>query len=109
MLGWVLFRCDTLAHAGAYYAALAGAAAGDAARAPLGQWLDPLTLAALSVAIVFSFPLAPAIGRWRDMRAARPGGALVMTLDVAWLAVLLLAATAFLAAGTYNPFIYFRF
>jgi hypothetical protein len=61
------------------------------------------------VAIVFAAPLAPRIGRWRDARAARPGGALVLSLDVAWLGVLLVGAAAFLAAGTYNPFIYFRF
>ena len=109
MLGWVLFRCDTLAHAGAFYAALAGAAQGDAERMPLGQWLDPLTLAALGVGAIFATPVAPAIGRWRDAVAARPGGALVLSLDVAWLMTLLLAAAAFLAAGTYNPFIYFRF
>ena len=109
MLGWVLFRCDTLVHAGAFYGALAGFAAGDPARMPLAQWLDPLTLAALVVAVAFALPLAPAIGRWRDRRSLAAGGAWVMTLDVAWLGVLLVAAAAFLAAGTYNPFIYFRF
>jgi hypothetical protein len=32
-----------------------------------------------------------------------------MTADTAWLVLVLITATAFLAAGTYNPFIYFRF
>jgi len=109
MLGWVLFRCDTLAHASSYYAALAGFAQGDPMRAPLAEWLDPLTVAASIVAIVFATPLAPRIGRWRDARATGPAGTLVLSLDVAWLGVLLVAAAAFLAAGTYNPFIYFRF
>jgi len=109
MHGWVPFRCDTLAHATWYYRALAGFARGNAARMPLAEWLDPLTMAALVVAIAFCAPLAPLIGRWRDARAARPGGALVLSLDVAWLGVLLVGAAAFLAAGTYNPFIYFRF
>ena len=108
-LGWVLFRCDTLAHAAAFYAALFGSAQGSVARMPLGQWLDPLTIAALVVAAVFSAPVARAAGEWRDRRAAVGNGTLVLSLDVAWLGVLLLAATAFLAAGTYNPFIYFRF
>jgi alginate O-acetyltransferase complex protein AlgI len=109
MLGWVLFRCDTLAHAASFYAALAGFAHGDPARTPLAEWLDPLTIAALVVAIVFATPLAQRIGRWRDARATQPGGALVLSLDVAWLGTLLVTAAAFLAAGTYNPFIYFRF
>ena len=108
-LGWVLFRCDTLAHAAAFYAALFGFAKGDVARMPLGQWLDPLTVAALVVAAVFAAPVARAAGEWRDRRAAMGNGTLVLSLDVAWLGVLLLAATAFLAAGTYNPFFYFRF
>jgi hypothetical protein len=33
----------------------------------------------------------------------------VLTADTAWLVFVLIASTAFLAAGTYNPFIYFRF
>jgi alginate O-acetyltransferase complex protein AlgI len=111
MLGWVLFRCDTLAHAGGYYAALAGFAAGDPLRHPLGRWLDPLTVTTLIVAIVLAAPVAPMLARWRDRVATGSGGVgtAVMTLDVAGVGVLLLAATAFLAAGTYNPFIYFRF
>jgi alginate O-acetyltransferase complex protein AlgI len=110
MLGWVLFRCDTLAHASAYYAALAGFAHGDPAIHPLAQWLDPLTLTVLCAAVVLSAPVAPALARARDALAARGrSGNVAMALDVAGLGVLLLTATAFLAAGTYNPFIYFRF
>jgi len=109
MLGWVLFRCDTLAHAAHYYAALAGLVPGSAAGLTAGEWLDPLTVSALVVGVVFAAPLAPAIGRVRDAWAARPGGALVLSLDTAWLGILLVSASAFLAAGTYNPFIYFRF
>ena len=108
MLGWVLFRCDTLVHAGHYYAALAGFAAGDPLHHPLGEWLDPLTLTALALGVVLSMPVGPTLARWREAATAR-GNALVLSLDVAGLAVLLLVATSFLAGGTYNPFIYFRF
>jgi alginate O-acetyltransferase complex protein AlgI len=111
VLGWVLFRCDTLAHAGAYYAALAGFASGDPALHPVAERLDPLALTALAVAIVFSAPVAPILARWRDRAGAGPSaaGRLVLTLDFAGLGILLWASAAFLAAGTYNPFIYFRF
>jgi hypothetical protein len=54
---------------------------------------------------VFATPLARAIGRWRDRRA----NALSLGLDVAWIGTVFVLASAFLAAGTYNPFIYFRF
>jgi len=105
MGGWVLFRCDTLTHAVAYCAALLGQAQGDATRHPLPEFLDALVAFTLLVAIVFATPLARVIGQWRD-RHANP---VVLGLDVAWLAAVFVLGSAFLAAGTYNPFIYFRF
>jgi alginate O-acetyltransferase complex protein AlgI len=105
MGGWVLFRCETLPQAVAYFGALLGAGGGDGVRHPLAEFLDPLVGATLLVGIVFATPLARAIGQWRDRHAS----AFVLGLDVAWLAIVFVLATAFLAAGTYNPFIYFRF
>jgi alginate O-acetyltransferase complex protein AlgI len=105
MGGWVLFRCETLAQATGYYAALLGQAAGDPVRRPLAEFLDPFVAFTLVVGVVFATPLARAIGRWRDRHAS----ALVLGLDVAWLGAVFVLASAFLAAGTYNPFIYFRF
>ena len=105
MGGWVLFRCETMAQAIAYFAALLGAAPGDPARHPLPEFLDPFVAVTLIVGVVFATPLARAIGQWRDRHA----NAAVLGLDVAWLAVVFALASAFLAAGTYNPFIYFRF
>jgi alginate O-acetyltransferase complex protein AlgI len=105
MGGWVLFRCDTLAQAVGYYAALLGHAQGDSSRRPLYEVLDPFVAFTLLVGIAFATPLARTIGEWRDRHA----NAVVLGADVAWLAVVFVLATAFLAAGTYNPFIYFRF
>jgi alginate O-acetyltransferase complex protein AlgI len=105
MGGWVLFRCETLSQAVGYYGALLGRAHGDPARHPLQQYLDPFVAFTLVVGIVFATPLARAVGQWRD----RHPNAAVMGLDIAWLAAVFVLATAFLAAGTYNPFIYFRF
>jgi len=111
MGGWVLFRCETLTQAGHFYAALLGFAPGDPARSMVAEYLDPFVATMLVVAIVFATPLARRIGRWRD-RAASAGGAggtLALWLDMAWTGTVFLLASAFLAAGTYNPFIYFRF
>ena len=68
-------------------------------------------LATLVVGVVFATPLARTLGRWRDRVSASPGrlATVVQGLDVAWLGTVFLLASAFLAAGTYNPFIYFRF
>ena len=109
--GWVLFRCDTIAHAEFYYRALLGFAAGDRAVHPVAQWLDGLTAFTLVVAAIGATPGARLLGEWRDRSAvvAHGSGTAVLSLDVAWLGFVLLAAAAFLAAGTYNPFIYFRF
>jgi alginate O-acetyltransferase complex protein AlgI len=109
--GWVLFRCNTLAHAVGYYRALFGFATADPMLHPVEQWLDGLTVFTLIVAAIGSTPIARRIGEWRDRSAlvATGSGAAVLSLDVVWLGFLFIGAAAFLAAGTYNPFIYFRF
>jgi alginate O-acetyltransferase complex protein AlgI len=104
MGGWVLFRCETLTQGVAYYAALLGNASGDPARHPLAEFLDPFVLSTLVAGAIFATPVARAIGQWRDRT-----GSWALALDVAWLAAVFLLASSFLAAGTYNPFIYFRF
>ena len=111
MGGWVLFRCETLTQAVTFYAALAGFAAGDPARQSLLQYVDPFLVATILVAAAFATPLAPRIGRWRDRLAARPGVAAnaILTVDFLWVGAVGVMGCAFLAAGTYNPFIYFRF
>ena len=111
MGGWVLFRCDTLAHAVDYFQALGGLATAPGSRHPVAEYLDPQVMCTLVVATVFATPLARRIGAWRDGVAATPGPAAtgVLAADVAWLACVGVVASAFLAAGTYNPFIYFRF
>ena len=111
MGGWVLFRCESLAQAIAYYRALAGDAAGDSLRQPLAAYLDPLVLSTLVVGALGATALPRRIGAVRDALAARGGriAALALSTDVAWQAAVAVAAAAWLAAGTYNPFIYFRF
>jgi alginate O-acetyltransferase complex protein AlgI len=111
MGGWVLFRSHTLARASTFYTALVGLGNGDPIQRPLQEFLDPLVAATLVVAVVGATPIAKHLGEWRERLAStRPrASAIVLTADTAWLVVVLITATAFLAAGTYNPFIYFRF
>jgi alginate O-acetyltransferase complex protein AlgI len=112
--GWVLFRCDTLGHAGAYYMAMGGMGASEAAAAlkyPPRMLLDNLTGVTLGAALIGAMP----VGRWLLAATGRGGpvGPRLTTLFLAaewlWLAAVLVASCAYLAAGTYNPFIYFRF
>jgi alginate O-acetyltransferase complex protein AlgI len=110
MGGWVLFRCDTLDHTAGYFRALVALTDADPARHALAQHLDPLVAVTLLVALAFATPLARRIGAWRDRAAAAPGrGVWVLTGDALWLVLVLVASSAMLAGGTYNPFIYFRF
>ena len=111
MGGWVLFRSSTLARAGTFYAALLGFGTGDPVLRPLREFLDPLVATTLVFAMAGATPVARHLGRWLEqLTVTRPrASAIVLTADTAWLVLLLVAATAFLAAGTYNPFIYFRF
>ncbi len=94
MGGWVLFRAPDLAAAGGYFAALAGRHGGSLSFA-MHMALTPLATLALAVggvlAVVPRWPAAPAV------------------LDTAWTVALLALTALFVAAGTYSPFLYFRF
>ena len=110
MGAWVLFRCDTLAHALDYYRALLGLSGADPALHPAAQHLSALLIVTLAAGVAFAMPLAPRVAAWRERAALRPRAEwLAVTADGTWVALVFVASTAMLAAGTYNPFIYFRF
>ena len=113
MVGWVIFRADTLAGAMAMLAAMAGVGgAVPAVYAPAWFWNTEMLLA-VGAGIVGSTPLLPALAR----RLAAPGdseGVRVLRWQGSMAAMLgltaLLVASLMLSASrSYNPFIYFRF
>src|SRR5690349_9030427 len=107
---WVLFRCDTVTHAIDYYAALAGLSDADPMLHPLARYADGLLMTTLLVAVVFAMPIGRRVSYWLDDAMERSRKAIVaMTAEGAWLVLVFVASAATLAAGTYNPFIYFRF
>lgn len=105
MLGWVFFRADTVPHAVSYLAVMFGASSGTAAP---WQMYVPHTAV---VGIVIGAGLA------LFRRDQWPSAIQQRMLDARWLralavptlAILFMVSVASLAAGTYNPFIYFRF
>lgn len=109
MMGWVFFRAETLQHTRMYFGRLFSGAGAGAARMPLSHALDPLAATVLTVAFVISF--APAfrgayggfVRFWETRRLAAD-----VLKFAASLLLLVLSASA-LAAGKFNPFIYFRF
>ena len=107
---WVLFRCNTVEQAADYYRALGGLSAADPALHPLGQYLNALVAVTLVVGAVFATPIGRSIGARVDDVVLRSRGAVAaMSAEGAWLTAVFVASAATLAAGTYNPFIYFRF
>jgi alginate O-acetyltransferase complex protein AlgI len=112
LVGWVFFRADTLGHALAFLRrmALPGLGGAPAAALSWSEMLGPQAALALAAAVLISFApafrqAADAIARWTRERES-PALALAQ-----WaVAVLLLVwSAASLAAGNFNPFIYFRF
>jgi alginate O-acetyltransferase complex protein AlgI len=104
--GWVLFRADTLHYAGSYLAAMSGFAPSPGSAYDLWRFLPADVVLALVAGVIGSMPVAGLLGRFR----AKPGlGTLWAGAEFAVLALVFLFAAALSAAGTYRPFIYFRF
>jgi alginate O-acetyltransferase complex protein AlgI len=118
MIGWVFFRAPTLTQALAYLAALAGLGTAGEAGYGLSVHLSADVVLALAAGILVSMPLLAWLQRLGasslGLAPRRPMLAPLLQaafagVSVATQAALLLASVATLAAGTHNPFIYFRF
>mgnify|MGYP003109574713 FL=1 len=101
VLGWVLFRAESVSRASDVWAGMAGlhglgelSAATALAFQPIHQWLIP----AAGALAVFGLP-------WR----VRKGRSARAWIDTAAVVLLLVLALLRVAQGTYSPFLYFRF
>jgi alginate O-acetyltransferase complex protein AlgI len=115
-VGWVLFRAESLSQAAAFLRAMVGFGRGSGLAYHPALYLDSQVSLALVAGVLGSAPLLPLIARLRDesqvavpkmIRGVLTGG--VAVVELVSLSVLFLMSTMLLAAGTYNPFIYFRF
>jgi len=116
MLGWVLFRAETFPQATAFFFAMFGLAGKAVAGQPLARYLTNQVAWAFVAGVVFSTPawshVKHLLGRASALTPAsvRPGlsafGLLLETVLLVWLFLL---SSVWLAGGTYNPFIYYRF
>jgi len=108
IVGWVFFRAGSLGNSLALLSAMAGssAAVGNSASA----YLDPWILTVLSIGVLGSFPMTVLVVRrfgLAHMDSRFIGAA--PCLSAVGLGTLLLLSLTFIAAATYNPFLYFRF
>jgi alginate O-acetyltransferase complex protein AlgI len=102
MVGWVFFRADTFVQAIGFLKAMAGFGGGVPAPVDASWYLDRETILAIAAGVIGSTPAVAAAGRWVE------GSAPSIARSVA-VGALFAASVLFIAAHTYNPFIYFRF
>jgi len=115
LVGWVFFRAETLTRAVDYLGALGGL---NHARAfyEVSFFLNGVTLLALVFALTACLPVVPALRKWREGMELRLTGLRqsffavgVSSLQAASVVMVFVASATQSAAGTYSPFIYFRF
>jgi alginate O-acetyltransferase complex protein AlgI len=111
-IGFVIFRADSLAYAAEYLRAMAGLGLGDGVAHHLGVYLQPNVVISLALGACGSAPLFAMLETWLSRRAGT-GSTLIPIATRMGVAVGLggiwLLISMGLAAGTHNPFIYFRF
>jgi alginate O-acetyltransferase complex protein AlgI len=102
MGGWVLFRSRTLGEALAFYSGLFGLHGLGSMSLDMHATLDAAVLAPLLVGSALAV-----LPRWVGPPPLPP--ILLAPADAIWTFGLLILAMIFVAAGTYSPFLYFRF
>ncbi|MGD9823870.1 MBOAT family O-acyltransferase [Desulfobacter sp.] len=109
MIGWVFFRADNSNHAFFYLKAMAGMGESRDGAYILGQILSNALLLFLITGVLFSTPIFKVFRLsplFPEDGTASPGHKMVSSLFLFAIFILCIMS---LAAGTYNPFIYFRF
>ena len=109
MVGWVFFRAESLHQAAGYLGAMSGFANGSGLEQHVGLQLNAVVALALAAGVTGSAPVLPRLARWREGISVLNLRLVVEAGRVAGLVLLLVASAMLMAAGTYNPFIYFRF
>jgi alginate O-acetyltransferase complex protein AlgI len=115
LIGWILFRADTFAQALNILRAMAGLNAG-ASDYPIQWFVNTDITLALIFGIVFSVPVVPAVQLRMNRLVGESTGSLRLfylstfgLVRIGCAAGAMLLCAAWLATGTHNPFIYFRF
>jgi alginate O-acetyltransferase complex protein AlgI len=104
VLGWVMFRADSMIYAVSYIKNMFGLLAHHKAIAyGLEYYISNLEILAFVVAFLCATPLCKNILNIAEKHK------IYRTLVNIWLMILFIFSTSSIAASTYNPFIYFRF
>ena len=114
MISWVFFRIEDFPTALQYLKALFGFGEGLGIRYHIDMYFNVEILLFLCIAFLGSMPLMPYLShRWKIYYKKSHHGIIwhiaISSVHVSILLSILLLSFAYLASGTYNPFIYFRF
>ncbi len=114
LVGWVVFRAETLPQALHHLAVMFGLSRPEVLVEPARYYVDASVGWALLVGVLISMPTAAGAAAWMRQAVADrgdrgPAAWAFVGARLATTALLLLAAAASVASSTYNPFIYFRF
>ena len=116
VIGWVIFRCETLTQAVSYLSVMFGVKQGSMDLTILSFYLDSKSQFEICVAALLSLPLYPVLLRFGQQVRQRSNNAAgrVAVISVHCVQLLFFMTISYfaiisLAAGVYNPFIYFRF
>ncbi|MGF7217874.1 alginate O-acetyltransferase complex protein AlgI [Spirosoma lacussanchae] len=114
LVGWVFFRAADLNSAMAYLGKMLGLVpAAKSVAYPLSYFINAELLVSLGLGFILATPVYHSFQNvWRRLLTRLATNWARLTLDTAYvlgLVGLFVMAVAYLAADTYNPFIYFRF
>ncbi|MCX6280892.1 MAG: MBOAT family protein [Bacteroidetes bacterium] len=104
VLGWVLFRSESLDSFGFYIRRMFAFRGGDN-----DLWLSPKFWTILVIAMLFSFiGFNKKIESWQNRLYDKPGNVLIISFTIFAMLLFLLSVSAITSTG-FSPFIYFRF
>ncbi len=115
LIGWVLFRSDTIGDALSFIGVMFGAGTAIGYET-LVMYIDNKLALEISFALICSLPILPkvskCIDRFTSANRGKTGiliGASYEMVQICLISTLTYYTVISLAAGVYNPFIYFRF
>ncbi len=110
MVGWVIFRAESLPQLGQFLKAMFLGAPGDGAS--LWQYMDSENMFFMCLGLLLCLPILENSRHFKTQEAESAGPAansVVIARDTLICALLFFVCTTYVMSGTYNPFIYFRF
>lgn len=103
VIGWVFFRADNMQYAVNYLKNMFGLIVKHDIAYEKCYYIDNIEIFVFFVAIICSMPI------FSQMLYIKYEKKIVRGMINIWLILLFIVSTAYIAASTYNPFIYFRF